>query len=374
MTMLDRAIIRRFLINFAILFALIYLLASSIDFILQLDEFMKAVQASIGAEAGLPATLLELGRLSATFYGPRAFQAYAYFLGLVSVGAMGFTLAQMIRHRELVAILASGVSLHRVAWPMIVAAFGLNLIQLVNSNAILPRLAPQLIRDHGDLAEDSVGRFSIPLTVDSRGLRLHSPEFDRSRETLASPTFIEPDAIGRGTRRITAKSATWDEVSQAWRLDGGRMIVPTLDENGEVVSIETEPMESVATDLSPRVLVVRRYKAFAQMLSPSQIEELMAGGAVVDAAFLARVKYARYSTVFSNMLLLIIALPFFLIRQPVNLLRRSAACAAVSLPLMLGAFVGMEVEFEALPPVVAVFLPVIVMIPLAFAGATWVRT
>ena len=70
------------------------------------------------------------------------------------------------------------------------------------------------------------------------------------------------------------------------------------------------------TDLTPEALVVRRYAQFAQMLSPGQIEQLLESPGAVDATALARIKYSRYSVVFTNILMLLLTIPFFLLREP----------------------------------------------------------
>ena len=49
--------------------------------------------------------------LLADYQAPRVFQFFQFMIGLLCVGAMGFTFAQMHRTRELVAILAAGVPL-----------------------------------------------------------------------------------------------------------------------------------------------------------------------------------------------------------------------------------------------------------------------
>ena len=49
-------------------------------------------------------------------------------VGLLCVGAMGFTFSQMHRTRELVAIMAAGVPLRRCVWAVVGAALALNLL------------------------------------------------------------------------------------------------------------------------------------------------------------------------------------------------------------------------------------------------------
>jgi len=377
--LLDRHIIRRYLANFAILFVLVYLLATSIDIILQVDEFMQAVQDTVGEHAGRWSILATFASLVLDFHGPRIFQLFSYLLGLTSVGAMGFTLAQMMRHGELVALLGSGMSLYRVAWPIIVATFLLNALHLVNSNIVLPMFATDLIRGHNELGPTAAHTFDVPFTADQNGALLHAPGFDRRTGVLKRPTIIERDTDGKAMRRITADSAAWSDEAQAWMLENGRALLPARDraEGGEDPGrdlVSSAPVEMFATDLSPRVLVVRQYAEFAQMLSPSQIEELIATSGTVDVNDLARIRYGRYAIILTNLLMLIIALPFFLMRQPTGLLTRSMMCAGASLSAMMGAFIGMEVDFEALTPAFSVFFPVIVLIPVALAAVTFIRT
>ena len=73
-------------------------------------------------------------------------------------------------------------------------------------------------------------------------------------------------------------------------------------------------------DISPRVLIVRRFGQFSAMLSMEQIRGMLQTPGVTDAAALKRHLYARFSTVLVNLLVLLIALPSFLLREPGNLM------------------------------------------------------
>src|SRR5204863_1172282 len=126
LNLIDRHIIARFFWNFAVLFLLLFVFAVSIDIITNLDHFVDKARAMAGQQAGFFSMAKAILWLVFDFEGPRLFQFYAYLHGLVAIGAMGFTLAQMHRHRELVAVMASGVSLQRVAMPFIIVVFALS--------------------------------------------------------------------------------------------------------------------------------------------------------------------------------------------------------------------------------------------------------
>ena len=77
------------------------------------------------------------------YYGPTVLLVYVFFNGLIVVGAMGFTLTSLQRTRELTAMIASGVSLYRVAAPLLITGLLLSALTLPVQEFILPPLAPQ---------------------------------------------------------------------------------------------------------------------------------------------------------------------------------------------------------------------------------------
>lgn len=375
MLLIDRYIIIRFLLNFAILFSLLFLFAISVDLILQLDRFVDAARREVGDDAGLLTMAARFLAIIVDFHGPRIFQFYAYLMGLTAVGAMAFTLSQMHKYKELVAVMASGVSLHRIAMPFMVAATGLNAVQIVNQEFILPAVAPQLIRKHGDIGRESIEAFAVNFTRDSDNTLFHAPRFDPATKTLEHPTLHERDAQGRTTRRIEADAAVWDEHAGAWRLENGRAVSP--QQTGETVSVSSasEPIEMYETTLTPDILTMRRYRQYTAMLSMRQIDQMLdTPGMIDDAPMLARHKFARFAAIFVNLMVLYICLPFFLLREPANLIRQSLLCAAVAIPAMLGALIGMTVPLQGVPPAVGVFLAPIILLPIVLARYTTIRT
>jgi hypothetical protein len=75
-----------------------------------------------------------------------------------------------------------------------------------------------------------------------------------------------------------------------------------------------------------------------------------------------------------NLLVLVVALPFFLLREPANMLRQSILCAAFAVPAALGSFVAMTIDMPGLAPAVSVFLPAAVLLPLALGRVGAIKT
>ncbi|MBC7835008.1 MAG: LptF/LptG family permease [Phycisphaerales bacterium] len=383
MTTLDRYIARQYIFNVLALLILLFSFVVAVDVSLNLDRFIEAArempQASEEQAGSLRRGLIAVF-LIADLWWPRLLQLFSYLIGLVLVGAMGFTFAQLVRHRELVAVLAGGISLHRVARPvLIVASIALGLAVL-NQELLIPRLAERglLTRDHGDAGRRDWSAFEVSLTRDADGRILHARKFDPDAQTLDGINIWERDDTLRATRRITASHATWEDG--AWRLEnplieslqlgragiaGGRASIPP-----------TAGPDILRTDLDPTTLLVRRYADFSQNLSSGQINSILAAPHIDPALRdqMNRVRFGRLSTVLSSMLALIIAMPFFLMREPRNMVVQSLKCAPVAMGALMGGILGAAAPIPGLPASFAVFLPVLMLIPIATATTAALRT
>ncbi|MEE2718798.1 MAG: hypothetical protein VX727_03335, partial [Planctomycetota bacterium] len=82
----------------------------------------------------------------------------------------------------------------------------------------------------------------------------------------------------------------------------------------------------------------------------------------------------RWGTILVNMLVMMIALPFFMHREPSNLLARSLLCAVVVVPMYLVVATFMLVPLPGISPALGAFLPVIVLLPVALARFGWIRS
>lgn len=375
MRLIDRYIMGRFIGNFCILMMLLFVFAVSIDLLLELDEYVEVAEEQIGPDGSSIAKVIALVKIVVNFHGPRIFQFYAYMVGLLTVGAMGFTFSQMHRHRELLALLAAGIQLRRVALPVVVAALGLNMLQLLNQEFLLPRLAPMLIRKHGDIGQQGVQAFTVRFTADGRGNLLQAPSFDPQTATLSMPTFLDRDEAGRTVRRVTADTAVWSDDDDAWHLTNGLAITPGTDTVAKTTTMLLgQPIDRYPTDLTPDVLTIRRFGQFATMLSITQIREMLQSPGVVNSDALVRFAFARFTTVMINMVVLIMVLPYFLLREPASLLRNSVLCAGMAIPASMGSLLSLAMPFPGIPPALGVFLPVLVLIPVAMFMVSSMRS
>jgi lipopolysaccharide export LptBFGC system permease protein LptF len=375
MNLLTLYIMKRMAINFVVLFTLFFLLGAVVDIIINLDEFDK-IAGELSGDGGIFARIFALIRVGIGFEGPRLFQVYAYLHGVIAVGAMAFTAANMLRSREFVALMAAGISLRRIALPFLLVMGGISLVALLNQEYMLPRVAPLLLRDHGELGEKSVGSFSVPFTPDQNGVLLLAPSLNPSTGVITEPTFIVRDEKGRMIRQIRATSATWDgEASGKWILQNGRSVdVVFDDETAQAEILPPVVVEQYETELSPYILTLHRYGQFIGMLGMTQLNSMLEVAGTFDAPMLRRHWYSRFASIAINMLAMVIVIPFFVTRDPVVLSRQAIKCGGIGITILFGGTIVMLMPIQGFPAVVSVFLPALVLLPVGLLQLVNIRT
>ncbi|RNC82755.1 MAG: LptF/LptG family permease [Phycisphaera sp.] len=372
MSLLDRYIARQYLINVVALFVILFAFVVTIDVAINLDRFWRIAGArgSADGDAGVLRQCVVTVLLVADFWWPKLLQLFNLMLGLVLAGAMGFTCTQMVRHRELIAVLASGQSLRRVVKPIMIVALGMTLLAVINQETVLPRIAPLLARDHGQAGQRNVDVTNVPMMRDSKDRLLYARLFNPATDTITDFEFVERDPTGAALRRSYGPEATWD--GEAWVAEHATvepLSSPGTTQVGVPVRFET--------DLDPIALVVRQYADYSQNLSWSQLGQLLEqtkGGDENVRNRLQRTKYGRVSIVLTNLISLVLVMPFFIVRVPGNMVTQALKGAPVAMVALIGGTVGATAPVAGVAPMVSVFIPVIVLLPLAVAVAISPKT
>jgi lipopolysaccharide export system permease protein len=377
MHVLDRYIVRQFLTNFVILLVVILSLIVLVDFLAGMDEFVQAGEAHADAYGGfMPAFLW----ITIDFYAPLLLRIYVMIAGLLIVAAMGFTFAAMARQRELVALLTTGVSLHRVAAPVLMVGFVLALTTLPIQEYALPPLAEKLVRDKPQLKRDDIfERRPLRYVEDGHGLLLSADEFVPG--TTGQPrlegqiAIIERDPSGRAMRRITASQAVWDPQRSGWQLVGAYAIRPQYEPQQDAWADgpQAEAVDFLATNLTPQVLFARQASAYPRLLSIHQLMDLT-HNISMDRAALWHIIHGRFAAVVVTLLVMVVGLPFLLLREPaavtLGVLKAAGLClTAWGVGLVLGMYPVIDTN-----PVASAWLPVILLMPCAALTAQMVRT
>ena len=374
MTLIDRYIARLYLIN---VFTLLVILAGfvvTVDVFVNLSRFAESASEAFGAE-GTKATGVRLiiGTILgvANIWGPRLLQLFNYLNGVVLVAAMGFTCAQLARHREFVAMLAGGLSLHRVARPFIAVALVFVGLQAVNQELVVPTMAHLLTRDAGDVGSRGVEAFRVRLVPDDQGRLFYADRFVNDTKTLEGLTVFERDPAGIVQDVVSAERAVWD--GRGWVLTGGILRTPA---SATSAGGGAQAVDRLDSTLDPLGLKVRYLQGFARSLGWVQISELLKHGGLDERSQkdLERTRWGRLASLASNFVTLLAALPFFLVKAPRPMVLASLKAAPVAIGGLVAAAAASEVALPGLPVWLGAFVPCLLLLPIAVALFSGLRT
>lgn len=177
MRTLDRYILRSFLSSVVMWLVSLVALRVLGDLFANMDEF---------AERGDLWAIL--GGI-AEYYGYHSLEYFAQMGGVAIVLSAVFAVARMNHTNELTAMLASGMSLHRVVWPIVVSAMLLGGLVVLNQEVLVPGVADKLVlqRDGSDEGRTTV--FGVPLVKDESRI-WYSAWFDPQTSRMESPLVL----------------------------------------------------------------------------------------------------------------------------------------------------------------------------------------
>jgi lipopolysaccharide export LptBFGC system permease protein LptF len=232
-----------------------------IDLFVNLDEFTE----KSGTWPVLKGMLIYYGLNSALYFRD--------FAGMITVVAASFSFGRMVRSSELVAVMASGVSLKRLISPIIVLAIFLTGLLVIDQEIIIPPLAPKLVRDRD--AERGKEYYDVWFMTDGNGSLICSQRFDVETSTFHFPTIImrrqKPppnEWEWEITGLIRADAAVYNRKNELWDLANGVLIErDSIKGPQQIAAYDTG-------DLTPLEVPVRRTAQFKTLLSSGQLARL----------------------------------------------------------------------------------------------------
>lgn len=264
MRTLDRYIIRSFLYTALLFFVIIISLRVVIDLNFNLDDFLKGNASSA-----------EKFQHMASYY---LFQIPAYVIelgGILIVASAAFTLARMNHSNELTAILASGVSLHRVIVPIFIFAVLLDVAIICDQEYLIPSIADRMVRSRDELPGEKEIR--VRLMTDEAGSVWYSPKLDPNTGTMNRPLVLARSPDGTAVGVISGETAT--EEKFGWRFTDGKI------KSVGVKWKETPDCQRVFTIAGPDAIIaaIEKKSQGDKNLTPEQIKNfeaaLLANGA-----------------------------------------------------------------------------------------------
>jgi hypothetical protein len=206
MRTLDRYIVRNFLSSALLWFVILMALRVVTDLFINMDEYVK----------GSPTAASVLAHVTG-YYAFHALEYITQLGGVIIVAAATFTLAMMNRTNELTAMLASGVSLHRVIWPIVLCAMLLGGLIVVDQEMIIPipTVAGRLARPRDD--PTGTNEFRMPFVVDSKGTVWRADFFYPGANRVINPSVF---LRGEGDDRYRQLAGMLGDEARPGELDG----------------------------------------------------------------------------------------------------------------------------------------------------------
>ena len=305
MKILDRYVVKNFLIGYAIAFCVLIGLRIIIDLFVNLDEFTERTDLD---------ALAVIKNIS-IFYCLNSTLYFRDFAGMITVVAAAFSFGKMVRYNELVAVMASGVSLKRVIAPIVFLALLLTGVLIVNHELIIPPLADKLVRHQNDIpGQESYDIWFIP---DENGSLICSAWFEVETSTLHQPTIVKRRKIANSRiweviGRIDAEKAVYNSKTNEWDFTNGQFI-----EKGSIKG--PQPISSYTSDITPKDIPVRLKSEYTNLLSWRQLAALVeqaAQGKIKDSRQLYSQKHFRVTEPIINLAMLMVCLPILVCRDP----------------------------------------------------------
>jgi len=317
MKILDRYVLVSFLKNYVIALMVLLGLYIVLDMVFNFDQLVDV--KGMSTEQGF-AGAVQIIKGIVDYYFYQSFLIYAHLSGVIPVVAVAFTLIRLSRFNELSAILAAGVPLLRVSAPIIFASLGLNVLLFADQEALIPTMIPKLTRTH-DQIQQGISNFSkgfpIQAMQDADRSLLMSSRFTAGT-AQDPPRMLDVDVIERDEQlqpvaHISADQADWDTLRREWILTNGKRVTGLLPQQRRSDEI---PWAAWRTNISPEEVALYRSNDYVELLSTERINQLLGRPQSYGTVNLLTVKHSRVTQWLMNLVLVLLAVPCVLTREP----------------------------------------------------------
>ena len=376
MKILDRYVAKNFIIGYLIAFGVLMGLRIITDLFVNLDEF--AEHADIGTTAIIKNVVM--------FYAHNCTLYFRDFAGMITAVAAAFSFGRMVRSNELVAVMASGISLKRIIAPIVFLALVLTGVLIVDQEFLIPSLADKLVRTHDDLPGQE--SYNVRFIGDRHGSLINSLRFDVGTRTLHNPTILLRDKTERAgiwevTGRITADKAVDKDNNGQWTLFRRDPKTDELVDDGLLERVGArgtpERIPSYNSDITAKDVPIRRKSEHKTLLSLRELTELeKQQTGIRDIAQLSSQKHFRITDPIINLVMLMVSLPILVCRDPKSMKSAVMISFGITGACFITTFVckmlATEVVFDKVMPALWAWLPVFIFMPIAFIELDSMKT
>ncbi len=368
----DKYIIRSFLVSLVICTLALVSLFVIVDTFTKLSNL---VERWSGTGRGVTDLLIMIARMNGTMMPVIIYD----LLPVLTLAAAMFTVVSLKRSNELTALLASGVSIYRILWPLFLAAIFMSVLQILNKEILIPRHSEDIyswVRVRED--RERLGRHLASLE-DSYGNVIFAARYIIKEQTQYGAhitRYYRSEPVRRRMVVVNAEKARWSALPAGWLYTNGTRI--SYDRAGDVLSQESfgdegflVPLVSgaqrpadfeIVTDVTPVKLETQQVDILYRP-SLRLLEHIREHGMRADIAFELN---RRMAAPLTNIVLLLIGLPFVLKREI-----KSPFLAVLAAVLIAGFFLALTLlcenlalEGTFLTPLTGAWAPIIIFAPI----------
>jgi len=352
-SILDKYILRSLLINYLIALGAMISLYVVLDLFVNMDEF---------TEQGYPYTRVIKNIID--YYAPNMLLYFSQLSGAMTLFACMAVLAKMRKANEMTAILSSGVSLYRVAAPIIAFSLITTALMVIDTEWFIPAVAHKLSRDHDDV--DGSQAYEVLFLRDRNNTLLCAGQYHPSSNDIQRLLVIWRDESGTVYQTLEADHATWEppDLTRSigrWKINRGRMTTRVFNRGTDFGPSEDKKVTFPTyyeSELSPAAIELRQSEGWVRFLNLAQLNELELRD-TPDRAAILRTKHERVAAPIVSMVLLLLGLPFFLDRSPANVVSDTGRCMIACGLCYISTFIMQSIRPEtqsALPAWIPIFI------------------
>jgi lipopolysaccharide export LptBFGC system permease protein LptF len=375
MKLLDRYVLTLFIKNYIISLTVLIGMYIVMDMVLRFDSIMQ-VERQVGG-GGLTSVLRTLYDVGG-FYFYRSFAIFVQMSGIIPVVAAGFTLVRLSRFNELTAFIAAGVPILRMIVPVMIAAIILNMLLIVDQELVLPRMIPQLMRQHDEMHQANGNQYPITAMQVGPDCVLVCGVYDPDKALMRDMDIVQRNEAGLPTTHWLADFAKWNPELHSWHLTNGKVV--------DLLPSQRTSKEATIPDytgpLTPDDIDLYHGTQAVEYLSTHKINLLINSSNGYGAAGLNKIKSLRLTQPFMNIVLLMLAIPAVLTFDPKTLKTAATKCLTLMALAMSSVFICQQIAshpplgamWTLLWPALMSWMPIFIFAPLAVVLLDRVKT
>jgi lipopolysaccharide export system permease protein len=350
--LIDRQMIRGYFKSYFVCLASLLSLYVVVDLFTNLDDFTHQ-------NKNLWDALLRIF----TYYAYKVAQIFDRLCEAIVLLAAMFTVAWMQRNNEQVPLLSAGISTRRIVMPVLLCAFFMLGMTVINQELIIPRIADKLALDR----DDPGGQKSIPVRAayESNGIHIAGDRANRDTHTVVPFYCTIPETLGGTLIHLTALQATY--VAGPGPRQGGWELVCTKPMEVEPIAGILDQRDSGRYFLHTREVdfkSVTRNPNWFQMASTSQLYGELQRPESTRLASMAVLFHTRLTRPILGMVLVLLGLSVILRDQNRNVIISSGMCLVLCGVFFAACYAcKMLGDNEYINPALAAWMPVLVFGP-----------